>query len=367
MPSTVAIRPEDRTAIQTLLFEHVATTTAQRKVLGYLFEHTEKPASASDIAESEPDAPPNTKDNVRAMVLRLRLDLDAFFKSDDGRKLAIRVVIPHGRGYRLQFQRNGPDSARGLVAEFWRQYIGAVEPVLVLYPEPLFFRDQQHTYFRNPAVSHVEEFKKKLSYLKLKGDVTPNNAFVPAGIVQGMLFLLETFHRLDIPYRTSPITPFMTMGDVKHEHLVVLGTPSTNPLIATLEDALPMRTTTGGIECELARGRKAMFRDDAREDLTGSKWALLTRKEHILRGSFVTVLAAEHGRTVQALAQFLTREADLASLTEKLDTTMTFPDRFQALFEVHMSRTEAEPHADWIEVNHAVRGGTFQHTKEVSS
>jgi hypothetical protein len=349
MPSTVNILPKDQAAMRTLLFERVATTTAQRAILDYLFQHTGESVHASDIAESA-EVAPDTKDNVRAKVLRLRRDLDSFFDSDDGRKHAIRVVIPHGRGYRLQFQRNGADPARGLVAEFWRRYIGTIEPVLVLYPEPLFFRDQRHTYFRNPAVARVDEFKKKLSYLKLKGDITPNNAFVPAGIVQGMLYLLETFHRLDIPYRTSPITPFMTMGAVNHENLVVLGTPSTNPLIATLEDALPMRTTVG--------------RDDAQEDLTGSKWALLTRKEHILRGSFVTVLAAEHGRTVQALAQFLTRDADLSSLTEKLGTTTTFPDRFQALFEVHMSRTEAEPHPDWIEVNHAVKWESHRQTKE---
>jgi len=76
------------------------------------------------------------------------------------------------------------------------------------------------------------------------------------------------------------------------------------------------------------------------------KWGVLTRRRHRYDDRVVTLLTARHGRTVDAMAQFITSAADMSQLGEKLHKPKLCPDWFQALFRVLMIPSQRGPQID---------------------
>jgi hypothetical protein len=327
------------------ILAHVAKTDDQREIVTRLFDDVPDGAvppalSASDVIDRMPKPRP-TKDGIRALVYRLNRNLERFFaKAAAGRAHAHRVKIHE---YRLYFEPNVVEPATNLVEGFWSPYLNSDKPVRILYPEPQFFMDDRFTYLRNPAAATPDR-NELFAYLRPEGTLVESYSFVPSGVVRALLFLIEAFTDSGIRFIGSPIRPYMQADHEEDEHIVVLGTPSTTPLITTLETRMPLQVTTAGI----SRDGVVTYCDDNEEDLTGVKWPLLTRRAHRFTGRLITVISAKHGRTVQALAGFLTRHPDLQVLARHLNVSDAFPREFQTVFEVEMSRAGGEPRIDSI-------------------
>jgi TIR domain len=245
-----------------------------------------------------------------------------------------------------------------LAALFWEPYVRSGKPTRIIYPEPQFFRDDKHTYLRNQEADQRDR-KEAFSYLNIEGGLAPSYSFVPSGIVKAMLYLIEYLnrHRTKVVAKSLyPATPF----DDSDENVIILGTPGMIDFIPVLEARYPIHTQRDGVEVvPPGNGPTRKLIDDTQDNMNARqvhlvKWAVLTRRPHIHRDSITTVLGAAHGRSIEAIAGFLTRTPELQILLGNLGCQDKFPRQMQALFRVQMLKTEGEPHIDNIEVESTV-------------
>src|SRR5260370_4615738 len=94
-------------------------------------------------------------------------------------------------------------------------------------------------------------------------------------------------------------------------------------------------------ECEAMGGRPSVYRSS--RSLWGSlervsDFALVTRRPGPLGGTWVTLIAANHGRAMEGAVQFLIREDKVRDLLEMLvpGDQSAVPDHFQVLLRVEM-------------------------------
>jgi hypothetical protein len=338
----ILLSREQQCELRDYLIANAARGPQRRVLLQHLFTLWLQPTppmhiSVKDILKT---CPTFTDDRaVRSDMSRLKEDLRQFFKHR-GRLYPFRLSID--AGYQPRYDHNDAALGSGLIWKFWRPYIG--RSVRIVYPEPIFFRDARDTYIRMPDVSSADALEQ-LSYLNYARPLKENCSFVPSGIVEGMLFLLEAFQKIGVRFSSTVVSSeLLPDGD---EPMIVLGTPSTARIVTTLEASTDARTTNEGISVSSKKGHRLRFADSTkREDLTGTKYALLTRRkagQHL-----VTILSAAHGRTVQALARFLTQDNDLSLLEQYFDKSDDFPTQLQAVFEVKMVETDRDPHIDSI-------------------
>ena len=330
--------------LRSVVLEHAITGPDQRQLLTYLFDrHTAGETDNLDAWHVGRHAYAEGKDASRTGTDKHRVNkrLREFFDADPiGKSHPWRVRI--GDHYALVVERNRPAAAVDLVKRLWAPYVGSTRLVRVLYPEVLSFKDGADTYLRNPRATRSDQ-TRVFSYFKLKkNELKPNYSLVQAGVVRAMMVLLEALQPFDVPFRSGVVRPDVTEY-AADEHLIVLGTPSTNPLVATYQSILPVRWTDTG----LANPFGKTLADDYEEDFTGEKWALFTRRVHL--GRTISILSAKHGRTVEALTTFLTRQASLQRYVEFLESQDSFPPEFQTIFKVVMSQMGTEPHIESIE------------------
>lgn len=91
----------------------------------------------------------------------------------------------------------------------------------------------------------------------------------------------------------------------------------------------------------LADGVHIMGDAEAKNDSDEIKWGVLTRTT--LRERIVTMLAAKHGRSVEAMVVFLTIPSNLVKLAKHLGVTDDFPETFQVLFHIPTTKTSDGP------------------------
>jgi hypothetical protein len=330
--------------LRTIVLEHAITGPDQRQLLAYLFDQRNAGVTENlDAWHVGRNAYAQEKDASRTGTDKHRVNerLLKFFDTDAiGKNHPWRVRI--GDHYALVVERNRPAAAVDLVKRLWAPYIGSSRLVRVLYPEVLSFKDSEDTYLRNPRATRSEQ-TRVFSYLRLKkNELKPNYSLVQAGVVRAMMVLLEALQPFDVHFRTGVVRPDMTEY-ADDEHLIVLGTPSTNPLVATYQSILPAHWTNTGLATPFGKP----LADDYEEDFTGEKWALFTRRVHL--GRTISILSAKHGRTVEALTTFLTRQNSLQRHAEFLEPKDSFPPEFQTIFKVVMSQIGTEPHIESID------------------
>jgi hypothetical protein len=203
--------------------------------------------------------------------------------------------------------------------------------------------------------------KEVFSYLNLPGEIAPSYSFVSSGIVRAMLHLIDCLHKRRIKVRVQVLRPGMPL-EHSDENVIILGTPGIISLISTLEAPYRFHTQRDGVTVESAEGGEAKAQrltDDTQENMSASKvylnkWAVFTRRPHVHPDNITTVLAAPHGRSIQAVAEFLTRSPELSDLSGLLATQNKFPRQMQVLFRVPMVKTEGEPHIEQAEVHEAL-------------
>jgi hypothetical protein len=262
------------------------------------------------------------EDNVRHVIHRLREFLPEFFKHHVSvQKNRWWVGIHSQEGYALHFYKN-PSLIEddGLVWEFWKPYVSGSGPIRLMYPEPQFFRDKRNTYFRNQDANTADK-TAVFSYLTIEGRVRPSFSYVSAGTVHAVLSLVEYFHRLSVPCTTTACRPESDYPGYD-EHVVWLGTPhsvttmleGTRPIIIEMNRIKFHKNVWNDRVVSSNFRIKDIYRDEVDEVGTGTRWAVLTRCESSFVGRSVTVIAAKHGRTVQAVMKFLTHYKELNGL-----------------------------------------------------
>jgi hypothetical protein len=265
-----------------------------------------------------------------------------------------------GRFFEQAANKSGDSDRHDLVTSFWEPYVDSSRPTRIFYPEPQFFRDAMHTYMGNEYAGEQGR-KEVFSYLNLPGEIAPSYSFVSSGIVRAMLHLIDCLHKRRIKVRVQVLRPGMPL-EHSDENVIILGTPGIIGLISTLEAPYRFHTQRDGVTVESAEGGEAKAQkltDDTQENMSASKvylnkWAVFTRRPHVHPDNITTVLAAPHGRSIQAVAEFLTRSPELSDLSGLLATQNKFPRQMQVLFRVPMVKTEGEPHIEQAEVHEAL-------------
>jgi len=266
--------------------------------------------------------------------------LSNFFEKGGGRSKPFKIRMDD-RGYQVFFEPNDSQPEQDdLVFRFWEPHLTTLHDALLIYPEPQFFRDSKHTYFRNWRVRS----KHDVGFFDLNDrPLIPSYSFVPAGVVAAMVLLYTYFHERHFPLPAKPIRPGAHLHHDTHAPLIVLGSPGTLPQITELESPLALRTNPSGYR---HKGRD--YEDGTQKDMEDAevnfiKHALLTRRPYGPQARCVTILAGSHGRCAEGLAGFLLNSDRLKTLAEALRCGDKFPQSFQALIEVHMNKHEGEP------------------------
>lgn len=261
----------------------------------------------------------------------LKNALNEFFENETlGMEQRYRVEFV-GDGNYLPVLRDRRSEVRpdNLVPRFWQPHKWNMHneddrPTLILFFEPQFFIDAKGTYFRNPGVNTHEE----AAQLGFGGELKKSYSFVPSGIVQAMLHVMKAL-RPDPNHNVYPRTSIIkhaTDTPPDHENLVVLATPTSKKLVATLESGFSMRTSARGVSLNGAEPLEDTAEPIGTDSAEMVKWGVLTRRPHRVKDRTVTLLSAKHGRTVEAMAQFLTNPADIPALAIQLQRPR-FPQR----------------------------------------
>lgn len=137
-------------------FAHAHTL---KRILRYLCQRAHDPAGippkeyeiAVEAMGRRDNFDPRTDPIVRVSVASIRDRLTAYF-AGEGTNERMRLTIPKGQ-YLAHFSDAGQDlensDAACALRNFWRPYFARHASNVIVYTEPLFFRDEHGHYFRD--------------------------------------------------------------------------------------------------------------------------------------------------------------------------------------------------------------------------
>lgn len=344
---------EQARRLRDLLLAHAVKGDVARRVIDYLLDAmgAQERICAQDITDH---GGPSGDQNVCPFMSRLRDQLSDFFDyHEEGRKEAVRIAFPgDDRGnYALHLEANRPPCR--LVRSFWSPHCASGATVVCaqmrLACEPGMPGPP------DGACSAVESGGPPAH--GAGEDWASGNPGVSLGALRSIMRLSECFRSWQAGVAVMPIRP--SVETLECGDIVVLATPPRMPLLLpNLEAAGLMKT--GPEETIIKEFRDATKRrayaDDAGDRLTGSpfdtvRWGVLTRHRYPFQRT-LTVLAARDELAIEAMLQFLLNEEAILGLARELRCGESFPDHFQSLFRVNISR--GHPYARRIAVEEAV-------------
>ncbi len=341
-----------------LVSPQFAQANALQRILQYLCEQTSHDESSSvkeyqiavEALGRQPSFDPKTDPIVRVSVASIRERLKAYFENDGARE-PLRLSVPKG-SYRASFTPAGPaslssknDAPRSsALRKFWGAHLNSGNPNVLVFTELLFFRDANGNYLRNIFVNRLPDGAREIGEkipLSLPAELRPSYHFLSAGEVYSMLSIMRLFASLDAPLDLRNAR-FCSWNDLQHSSLVLLGSARTNAFSDSLQsggdfiitdDHIENRSPAPG-ESPVYAGRRYM--EGKLERLT--EYALVTRRPGLRPGTFITMIAANHGRAVEGAGQFLALEDKVEELLARtgFDTLRELPERFQILLRVEM-------------------------------
>lgn len=333
-------------------FDHAHTL---KRILGYLVERSADPNGPApkeyEIATMAMGRPqsfdPRTDPIVRVSIASIRDRLLAYFATE-GKQELLRLSIPKGQ-YLAVFTVAGSDAnvstatvVESQLVRFWKSYVSTQTPNMIVYTEPLFFRDNEGHYFRDWHVNDVaggsELLRKRLrlEHLEL---LNPSFHYLSTGEVHCMLSVSRMFHEMGIPIETRNCR-ISSWNEVTNANLILLGSPRTNTFLSTLEGDEPFSITPDRIENHSPEDNEAAIYQ-GRRYLDGklmrmTEYALVTRRPGLSPGCAVTMIAANHGRAIEGAGHFLTLEDRVQSVIESMGRPRSreMPLHFQLLMRV---------------------------------
>ncbi|MBI5084121.1 MAG: hypothetical protein HZB13_05930 [Acidobacteria bacterium] len=239
--------------------------------------------------------------------------------------------------YRLEVtgRRQEAESAEGREAfqKFWSPYLQNGAETTIVFTSPLFFRDAQYRYVRDIHVNN-EQQKDKLGAVLGADNIAewaPSRHYYSAGEVESVLKILSCLHEEGAHVRCRAIDSEDQLPERHDNHLIAIGSGRTNWYLDDQQAGLHFIVNQTHVEVE---GSTITYSDGS--DVHGRliKHAVLTRRPSYHDGIAVTLIAANHGRAAEGVAEYLTTGRDLVDLVERLAGTGELPDKFQALFRV---------------------------------
>jgi len=362
------VKPANSDARQQLLervlsgrqFAHAHTL---KRILRYLCEAAEAPESRApkeyDIAihamGRPPTFDPRTDPVVRVSVASIRDLLLAYFATEGSRE-ALRLSIPKGQ-YRAVFteassqQQSGErERSPGSLRKFWAPYLSAQAPSVIVYTEPLFFRDDAGLYLRdiytNDPLTSPEDLKKRLPVAD-PGLLKPSFHYLSAGEVHCMLSLSWMFHEMGIPVETRN-SRTASWNELGGANLILLGSPRTSSFLDALQgdncfvvgsDRIENRRPAAKEKPDYAGQR---YLDGKLPRMT--EYAVVTRRPGLKPGRSITTVAANHGRAIGGAGHVLTLEDRVQELLERMGLARQdhLAEHFQLLMRVETINIDDE-------------------------
>jgi hypothetical protein len=293
----------------------------------------------------------NTTGGDRVASHRLRESLKNYFAyTVEGRRESHRLSLPL-KSSELEMEANRWQLQPSEL--FWDAHcVGRPEHDLlrIVYTEPLFFFDnQRRIYVRvldlNSEASRVpDDLTVKAERLLGSNDLVPSFHYQPSGEIGARNLLLAWLRNYQVILRehitvdSKASRLCLTETELWKGHLIALGNRRTNEFIRELQD-LAKGTETPPfivIEDHMARAGTEEFRDEPER-----AYAAVSRLPNKF-GGVATLIAANHGRAAEKVAEFLTDDESLAEFyaTCGISTDKVLPDRFQILFEVGIQDIE---------------------------
>jgi hypothetical protein len=329
-----------------------------RKILLYLFSRVRNSETASwkDIAEAlmgpealnkhfEEGTEVKAHSSARTHVKNLRRELEQAFNLDANlkhKRLAVRLPAT-GKDYRLEFAPR----TLNLVPVFWANYLVPEAPNLALITAPRFFRTRDYFYVRHIYCNSEQPSPSIRDHLRDDG-LQPSLAYLSTGEVLAAITISETFQAHGRALQIRLVSSYPDLSICAKQNLILIGSARTHPHIADLqqsfqvvltEKAIQIRGERGGLTCELT--------DDMEEGCPGSeglldKYAVLTRFPASDNTHSITMIAANHGRAAQGVAELLTTSALLRELAARFGNNTELPKRFQVIVKVLVRREREE-------------------------
>lgn len=335
-------------------FAHADTL---KRILRFLVQRSADPQTASpkeyDIAVSAMGRPanfdPRTDPIVRVSLGSIRERLQAYFGTE-GKGEPLRLEIPRGQ-YGVVFAnavqesasaRNGgaPGHGTGALARLWQPYFTGLVANIIVYTEPLFFRDEDGHYFRDWNVNNVSTGLEELQNTFEGFDTSrfsPVFHYLSAGEMRCLLSLTRMFYELGIPIETRN-SRNASWQELSRSNLILLGSPRTNQFLRSLQGGHPLivrdlcvEETPPG-ETEKREYVCARFMDGQLPRMT--EHAVVTRRPGVVEGTCATIIGANHGRAIEAAGHILTLENRVEELLERLEKDRAPVKNFQLLMKV---------------------------------
>jgi hypothetical protein len=325
-----------------------------KRILQYLCERSANPQSsppkeyeiALEAMGRTESFDPRTDPIVRVSIASIRDRLLAYFAME-GRHERLRLQIPKGHYLPIFTDAIGTEQAteakqsRALL-RFWKPYFCGQAANVVVYTEPLFFRDDSGHYYRdwyvNDLLTGPEEVAKRL-LIPGQGKLQPSFHYLSTGEVHCMLSISRMFHEAGVPLETRN-SRVASWNELKDSNLILLGSPRTNSFLSTLQGEEPFVINSDRIENRKRKANEEEFYL-GRRYLDGklmrmSEYSLVTRRPGLSPRCAVTMIAANHGRAIEGAGHFLTLEDRVRALLKGmgLDNTSDLPQHFQMLMHV---------------------------------
>lgn len=336
-------------------FAHAPTQTA---VLRYLVERSANPAMDApkehDIAVAVMNRPdsfdPRYDPIVRVTVAATRTRLAMYFLNE-GKREQYHLVIPKGL-YRpavvpaaLAGDANAPSPYPFSALElFWYPHLASDYRNMLVYSEPIFFRDNKGYYYHDPHINtylSAERFlKKPPAELKFR-PIRISYGCLWTGEIQCLIAMDRMYRQLGsaLDFRSARTC---SLADAKEASLVLLGNPTSNSLLKALHFEGTFNLSAAHIinlkpqEDEQRFYRGAWCMDGNLERMT--QYAIVSRTPGLTPSSAVTIIEANHCRGIEGAGYFLTREECVTTVRDRLlsrDGSAIYP-YFQLILRVDM-------------------------------
>jgi hypothetical protein len=343
--------PEEKQALGRLILQYLAKKNSKKRrpVVEFLFQEVARmgdnpePIKAWHIlAFLKQKVTDKSEQAMRTLTSRLNAGCTRLFTEwEEGRQQKWCVYFDNG-DYLPKFRLNAPPPKEtDFFTALWQAHRNSLQPTKILYPEPQFFIDGQNTFLRNPEANELHRTERfQYLYPEKTLPLQPAYSYVPSGLVSAMLHIITCFQRWGQEIIPQPLHPHDVVPNTS-DNLIVIGTPTSTRVIGLLEAVLPIHTQSKQITI---KGAESVEDDPDDAQPVSNKWGTLSRRRQNDR--VVTVLSARHGRTVDAMAKFITTPSRIPSLADKLGKPVTCPECFQGLFRVTMVCSQGNLQAD---------------------
>jgi hypothetical protein len=312
-------------------------SSRMRELLGFLFERSLQGTNTPESVirrELYPDAGDTSR--VRVAMHSLRKQLHRYFENE-GRACQFKVQLVSGNGYRLEIVPNQP-IPEDPVKRLWQPYLSTGERNRLIFGQPVFFHDNEHTYIRDVRVNNPEKFsglgKKRLA---------PSYHYLARGEVMAALAITRMLaaHGSNVEIGSAHETA--AWSETRENNLILIGSPSTNFLIRDMQASETYQLSAEGVRA--GSGDRSYLDSVANKagNIALEKYAILTRRPGFSGDRCVTIISANHAQACEGVAEFLTHRSCIRLFEVlKIGGVGPVPRHFQVIFRTRVLKERGE-------------------------